>query len=101
MKYKISNAYAIVNGQNIAVGAVLGEEDKPESPFTTEYVTNTEYEKGLKNFTYGQQVIGDMVFHCVAEFNNLKSERPVEEKWIKELEKMGYDTSKLIYEVKQ
>lgn len=38
MKYKISNAYLTVNGEDIAVGVVLGEEDKPESPFSTEYI---------------------------------------------------------------
>lgn len=46
MKYKISNVYINVNGENIAVGVVLGEEDKPQSPFRTEYVTNSEYERG-------------------------------------------------------
>lgn len=50
MKYKISNVYINVNGEDIAVGVVLGEEDKPQSPFRTEYITNSEYERGLKEF---------------------------------------------------
>ena len=41
MKYKISNAYINVNGEDIAVGVALGEEDRPQSPFRTEYVTNS------------------------------------------------------------
>ena len=50
MKYKISNAYIRINGESIPVGTVLGEEDKPQSPFRTEYITNSEYEKGLEKF---------------------------------------------------
>ena len=50
MKYKISNAYAVINGEEIQVGVALGQEDLPESPFTTGYVTNSEYEQGLKQF---------------------------------------------------
>ena len=46
MKYKISNAYAVINGEEIQVGVALGQEDLPESPFTTGYVTNSEYEQG-------------------------------------------------------
>lgn len=45
MKYKISNAYLSVNEEDIAVGVVLGEEDKPQSPFRTEYIRASEYEK--------------------------------------------------------
>lgn len=99
MRYKISDVYVNVNGESIAVGAVLGEEDKPESPFMTEYITNSEYEKGLKEFIYGKQKIGDLVCHCVAEFKNFAAARPVEKKWIDELGKMGYDISKLKYEI--
>ena len=47
MKYKISNAYAVINGEEIQVGVALGQEDLPESPFTTGYVTNSEYEQIL------------------------------------------------------
>lgn len=54
MKYKISNAYAVINGEEIQVGVALGQEDLPESPFTTGYVTNSEYEQGLKEFRYGK-----------------------------------------------
>ncbi len=96
MKYKISNAHLIVNGEDIIVGVVLGEEDKPESPFRTEYITISEYEKGLKEFRYGKQHIGDLVYHRVGEFVDFKAKRHIDEKWINELKLMGYDTSKLI-----
>lgn len=98
MKYKISNAYAVINGEQIQVGVVLGQEDKPESPFRTEYVTNSEYKRGVKEFRYGEEIINDLVYHKVAEFKNFVSERPVEERWITELKLMGYDVSKLVYE---
>lgn len=55
MKYKISNAYAVINGEEIQVGVALGQEDLPESPFTTGYVTNSEYEQGLKEFRSGDK----------------------------------------------
>lgn len=98
MKYKISNVYINVNGEDIAVGVVLGEEDKPQSPFRTEYVTNSEYERGLKEFRYGKQQIGDCVYHCITQFKNFTATCPIKRKWIDELEKMGYDISKLKYE---
>lgn len=93
MKYKISNAYAVINGEEIQVGVALGQEDLPESPFTTGYVTNSEYEQGLKEFRYGKARIGDLVYHVVARFENFVSASPVEARWIKELELMGYDVS--------
>ena len=31
MKYKISNAYAVINGEEIQVGVALGQEDLPEA----------------------------------------------------------------------
>lgn len=96
MKYKISNAYIIVNGEEICVGTVLGPEDKPESPFRSEIIPNSEYEKGLKEFKYGQQRIGDLVYHIVGKFVNFRSIRHIDKKWMRELELMGYDTSKLI-----
>lgn len=97
MKYKISNVYVKINGESIPVGTVLGQEDKPQSPFRTEYITNSEYEKGLKSFKYGRQQINDTVYHLVAEFKDFVATRPVEQKWIDELKLMGYDTSKLVY----
>ena len=99
MKYKISDVYIRINGESIPVGTVLGQEDKPQSPFRTEYITNSEYEKGLKSFKYGRQQIGDMVYHLVAEFKDFVATRPVEQKWIDELKLMGYDIAKLLYEV--
>ena len=100
MKYKISDAYIKVNGEEIPIGVVLGEENKPQSPFRTEYITNSEYEKGLKSFKYGRQQIGDLVYHQVAEFKDFVATRPIEKKWIDELELMGYDISKLKYDIK-
>lgn len=70
MKYKISNAYIEIRTKSIAaVGTVLGEEDKPTSSFRTEYITNSEYERGLKDFTYDKQQIGDLVYHLIAKFD--------------------------------
>ncbi len=96
MKYKINDAYLKINGEKIAVGVVLGEEDKPQSPFRTEYIRISEYEKGLREFKYGEQQINDLVYHCVGEFVDFKAIRHVDEKWIEELKLNGYDTSKLI-----
>ena len=96
MKYKISNAYIEVNGENIKVGVVLGQEDDPTSPYSTETIPFSEYEKGVKEFKYGRGRINDLVFHCVGVFNDFKSTSRIDEKWIHELELMGYDTSKLI-----
>ncbi len=98
MKYKISDAYIIVNGEDIEVGVVLGEENRPDSPYTTEIVPISEYEKGVKEFRYGRSHIDDMVFHWVGEFKDFKSTKHIDEKWIRELTLMGYDTSKLINE---
>lgn len=100
MKYKINNAYIIINGEHIPVGTVLGKEGDPQSPFTSEIIPNSEYEKGLKCFKYGKQQIGDCVFHCICEFVGFTAENPIEQKWIDELKKMGYDTSVLKYEIK-
>ena len=99
MKYKISDVYIEINGETIPVGTVLGEEDKPQSPFATQYITNSEYEKGLKSFKYGRQQIGDLVYHQVAQFKDFVATIPVEQKWIDELELMGYDISKLSYDI--
>lgn len=96
MKYKISNAYLTVNGEDIAVGVVLGEEDKSESPFRTQYIRVSEYENGLKEFKYGKQRIDDLVYHNLGKFVDFKATRHVDEKWIEELKLMGYDTSKLV-----
>ena len=60
---------------------------------------NSEYEEGLKSFKYGKQQIGDCVYHQVAEFKNFVATSPVEQKWINELKLMGYDVSKLSYEI--
>ena len=69
MKYKISDAYIKINGESISIGTVLGQEDKRQSPFRTEYITNSEYEKGLKNFKYGKQQIGDCVYRLIAKLD--------------------------------
>ena len=45
--------------------------------------------------------MGDLVYHVVARFENFVSASPVEARWIKELELMGYDVSKLRYEIKE
>lgn len=100
MKYKISNAYIKIGTESIAVGTVLGEEDKPCSPFRTEYITNSEYERGLKDFSYGQQQIGDLVYHQIAKLDFTGEPIEIEKKWIDELILMGYDVSKLKYTIK-
>lgn len=99
MKYKISDVYLKVNRNNINVGVVLGQEDKPCSPFSSEYITCSEYEKGLKEFRYGRAQIDDLVYHVVGRFVNFVAVSPIEQKWIDELKLMGYDVSKLKYEV--
>lgn len=96
MKYKISDAAIVINGEYITVGTVLGEEDKPNSPFSTKIIPNSEYEKGLKNFTYGKAHIDDCCCHWVGKFENFKATSHVDDIWINELKLMGYDTSKLI-----
>lgn len=96
MKYKISDAYIVVNGEEIAVGVVLGQEDRPGSPFSTETIPISEYEKGVKEFKYGKQQIDDLVYHFVGRFKDSKAVKHIDEKWMRELQLMGYDTSKLV-----
>ena len=96
MKYKISDAFIRVNGQDIIVGVVLGRENNPDSPFMTEVIPVSEYEKGVKEFKYGPAHIDDLVFHGVGMFENFKATRHIDEKWIHELALLGYDTSKLV-----
>lgn len=93
MKYKINDAYVIVNGVEIAVGVVLGQENDPCDPHHTEIIPISEYEKGLKEFRYGRQHMGNMVFYRVGVFTDNKSTSHVDEKWMCELERMGYNIS--------
>lgn len=96
MKYKISDAFLFVNGEQIRIGTVLGQEDNPKSPFQSEIITNSEYESGLKSFKYGSQQIDDLCWHIVGTFKDFHATHHVDEKWINELAMMGYDTSKLV-----
>lgn len=96
MKYKISNAYLTVNGQDVSVGTVLGPEDQPSSPFMTEVIPNSEYEKGLRQFIYGKAQICDLVYHNVGSVVDFKVAPNVDPKWIDELKLMGYDTSRFL-----
>lgn len=101
MKYKISDAHIKINGECILVGTVLGKEDAPRNPQSSEIIPNSEYEEGVKCFKYGKQQICDLVVHQIYEFVDFTAKRPIEQKWIDELRKMGYDTSVLKYEVKK
>lgn len=43
-----------------------------------------------------------MIYRCVGEFENNIALKPIEKKWIDELESMGYTVQdKLVYEVKE
>lgn len=99
----ISDVHLIVNGQSIKVGKVVCECDEGRwfnNP--NECITNTEWERRKKNFEIGDQKIGDLVYHCVGEFKNNIALKPIEKKWIDELESMGYTVqNKLVYEVKE
>lgn len=101
MKYEINDVYLKVNGERIKVGVVLGEEDKPRSPYPTEFITNTEYENGLKCFKYGRARICNLSYYQVGEFKDNVAVEPIDNKWIEELQKMGYDTTNLKYNVKE
>ncbi len=96
MKYKISDAYIKINDECVRVGVVLGQENNPCSPFSTEVIPISEYEKGVREFRYGRAHIDDMVLHWVGVFKDFKSTSHIDEKWICELKLMGYDISKLI-----
>ena len=96
MKYKISNLYIKIDGERIPIGVCLGEENKPESPYTTETIPISEYETGLKNFTYGRQRIDDCVYHGLRhEYSTTGEPKPIDKKWFDELVRMGYDMSKV------
>lgn len=95
MKYKINNVYLNVNKLNVCVGVVLGKEDDPYSFFATEMITNTEYEEGLKTFKYGGQVVNNLVFYGVGTIVGNKIIESIDQKWIDELKKMGYQTDLL------
>lgn len=103
MKRPISNIYLVVNGQSINVGKVICECDIGRwytNP--NEYITNTEWGNRKKNFEVGDQKIGDLVYHCVGEFKNNIALKPIEKKWIDELETMGYNVKdRLVYEIKE
>ena len=102
MKYKISNLYVTIDGERIPIGVVLGEEDKPESPYHTDYIPISEYEAGLMTFKYGRQRISDCVAHRLRESYSTKGEpKPIEKKWFDELVRMGYDMSKVKCFVKE
>lgn len=96
MKYKINDAYLIVNGESIPVGVVLGRDNEPRSPYMTECIMVSEYERGLKEFKYGEQKINNLVFYTLGEFVDFKATRHIDEKWIEELRLMGYDISRLV-----
>ena len=96
MKYKISNLYIKIDGERIPIGVCLGEEDKPESPYTTETIPISEYETGLKNFTYGRQRISDCTYHGLIHTYSTDGEpKPIKRKWYEELIRLGYDVSKV------
>lgn len=96
MKFKISNLYIRIDSERIPIGVVLGEEDKPESPYSTDNIPISEYEAGLKTFKYGRQRISDCVAHYLRESYSTKGEpKPIESKWFYELIRLGYDVSKL------
>ena len=97
MKYKINNVYLNVNKLNVCVGVVLGEEDKYDSFYATEKITNTEYEEGLKLFKYGGQVVNNAVFYGVGIIVGNKVLGHIDQKWIDELKKQGYHTELLEY----
>jgi hypothetical protein len=101
MKYKISNLYIRINDESIPVGVVLGEEDKPESPYSTDSITISEYEEGLKNFTYGSQRIHDCVYHYLGRYYTTGEPKPIKRKWVEELKRLGYDVSKVQFAIEE
>ena len=100
MKYPISNLYIKINDNSYKIGVVLGEEDKPNSPFTTEYVTMSEYEDGFKKFIYGSQYTDDCVYHMLGPYYTDGEPKEIEKKWIDELALMGFDVSRIKYKLK-
>ena len=100
MKYKISDLYISINGDSYKIGVVLGEENKPTSPFRTEYIPISQYEKGLKDFTYGKQHIHDCIYHSIGNYSTEGEPKPIDKKWIDEFVLMGYDVSKIKYYLK-
>lgn len=100
MKYKISDLYIRIDGEKIPIGVILGEDDKPESPYSTESIPISEYEAGLKCFIYGKQRIHDCVYHRLAEDYSTKGERkPIKKKWVDELIRLGYDVSNVKFDI--
>ena len=99
MKYKISNLYIEIDSDSIPIGVVLGEEDKPESPYRTESITISEYEKGLKDFIYGRQQIHDCVYHVVGRYSTSGERKPIRKKWVDELVRRGYNVDKVMFDI--
>jgi hypothetical protein len=98
MKYEINRSDIIINDtEYITVGVVLGPEDDPESPFRSETVPVSEFEKGLKSFKYGRAHINDCCCHIVGKLYTYGEPKVIEKKWIDELILMGYDVSALKY----
>lgn len=99
MKYKISNLYIEIDSDSIPIGIVLGEEDKPESPYHTGYITISEYERGLKDFIYGQQRIHDCLYHYLGKYSTSGEPKPIKKKWVDELVRRGYNVDKVMFDI--
>jgi len=98
IKYMINNAYININDKEYAVGVVLGPEGDPNSPFASEIVTVTEYEKGLKNKIYGPCFINNLTYYTVCH-KNKDNVYEMKQKWLDELVKLGVDTNSFEYKI--
>lgn len=87
MNYITANILLKVNGSSINVGSILDDGS---------YVTNTEYRNGIKEFLYSCDCSRIEENRFVGEFIDFKATKHVDEKWIDELKRQGYNTDKLI-----
>lgn len=84
---KIKEIAIKVNGDIILVGFHM---------YNGEDITISEYEKGVKDFIYSNGLKRIEKKFFVGEFINFKATKHVDEKWIDELKRQGYNTDKLI-----
>jgi hypothetical protein len=93
--YLYTDIFARINGQVIKVGYEVENILDEYQNFTL-----NEIEELRKQFKIGDKGFRSLVYIQVFEIKENKIVKPIEKRWIKQLISMGYDVSKLEYEIK-
>ena len=101
MKFKLFDVYIRIENELILIGVGLSEAGKPRSPFSSEYVTLSEYENGLKSHIYGKQQIR-CADHTIGEYykeDKVGKPQTITKKWVDELVRLGYNISEIKFNI--